>query len=144
MRRRQGFIDPDSWRMSVSAASMGRLLDGNAAARDILSRHHASIRRESVFDDAFDQFYELGEGLKEPIQISFIDKFGATEAGIDGGGVTKEFLTMKHLCRPMVRRTALIYSSKTIRISFTLILRRWNNAKKLCGNWASRKVVLNL
>lgn len=32
MRRRQGFIDPDSWRMSVSAASMGRLLDGNAAA----------------------------------------------------------------------------------------------------------------
>ncbi|KAF5015204.1 hypothetical protein F66182_13547, partial [Fusarium sp. NRRL 66182] len=64
MRRRQGFIDPDSWRMSVSAASMGRLLDGNAAARDILSRHHASIRRESVFDDAFDQFYELGEGLK--------------------------------------------------------------------------------
>lgn len=93
MRRRQGFIDPDSWRMSVSAASMGRLLDGNSAARDILSRHHASIHRESVFDDAFDQFYELGEGLKEPIQISFIDKFGATEAGIDGGGVTKEFLT---------------------------------------------------
>ncbi|EED16748.1 IQ and HECT domain protein [Talaromyces stipitatus ATCC 10500] len=93
MRRRQGFIDPDSWRMSVSAASMGRLLDGNAAARDILSRHHASIHRDSVFDDAFEQFYDLGEGLKEPIQISFIDKFGATEAGIDGGGVTKEFLT---------------------------------------------------
>lgn len=93
MRRRQGFIDPDSWRMSISAASMGRMADGTAAARDILSRHHASIRRESVFDDAFDQFYDLGEGLKEPIQISFIDKFGAMEAGIDGGGVTKEFLT---------------------------------------------------
>lgn len=93
MRRRQGFIDPDAWRMSVSSASMGRLLDGGAAARDILSRHHASIRRESVFEDAFEQFYDLGESLKEPIQISFIDKFGATEAGIDGGGVTKEFLT---------------------------------------------------
>jgi ubiquitin-protein ligase E3 C len=31
--------------------------------------------------------------LKEPIQISFIDKFNTVEAGIDGGGVTKEFLT---------------------------------------------------
>lgn len=93
MRRREGFVDPDSWRMSVSAASMGRLLDGGAAARDILSRHHANIRRESVFEDAFDQFYDLGEGLKEPIQISFIDQWGSPEAGIDGGGVTKEFLT---------------------------------------------------
>lgn len=93
MRRRQGYIDPDSWRMSVSAASMGRLMNGGAPTQDILSRHHANIRRESVFDDAFDQFYDLGEGLKEPIQISFIDTFGAVEAGIDGGGVTKEFLT---------------------------------------------------
>ncbi|KAL1881708.1 ubiquitin-protein ligase (E3) [Paecilomyces lecythidis] len=93
MRRRQGFIDPDAWRMSVAQASMGRMIEGRPAAHDILSRHHANIRRESVFEDAFDQFYELGEGLKEPIQISFIDKFGAVEAGIDGGGVTKEFLT---------------------------------------------------
>ncbi|GES61527.1 IQ and HECT domain protein [Aspergillus terreus] len=93
MRRRQGFIDPDAWRMSVAHASMGRLLEGRSAAQDILSRHHANIRRESVFEDAFDQFYELGEGLKEPIQITFIDKFNTAEAGIDGGGVTKEFLT---------------------------------------------------
>ncbi|KAL4891648.1 hypothetical protein BDV59DRAFT_61698 [Aspergillus ambiguus] len=93
VRRRQGFIDPDAWRMSVAQASMGRLLEGRSAAQDILSRHHANIRRESVFDDAFDEFYELGEGLKEPIQITFIDKFNTAEAGIDGGGVTKEFLT---------------------------------------------------
>jgi ubiquitin-protein ligase E3 C len=46
-----------------------------------------------VFEDAFSQFYGLGDGLKEPIQISFIDQFGSMEAGIDGGGVTKEFLT---------------------------------------------------
>jgi ubiquitin-protein ligase E3 C len=93
MRRRHGFIDPDAWRMSVAQSSMGRMIDGRAAAQDILSRHHANIRRENVFDDAFDQFYDLGDGLKEPIQISFIDKFGTVEAGIDGGGVTKEFLT---------------------------------------------------
>lgn len=93
MRRRDGNIDPDTWRMSVARATMARLIDGHAAAQDILSRHHANIRREHVFEDAFDQFYELGESLKEPIQISFIDKFDTVEAGIDGGGVTKEFLT---------------------------------------------------
>ncbi|KAL2001212.1 hypothetical protein VTN02DRAFT_2098 [Thermoascus thermophilus] len=93
MRRRQGFIDPDAWRMSVAQATMGRMIDGRPAAVDILSRHHADIRRERVFEDAFEQFYDLGEGLKEPIQISFIDQFDTVEAGIDGGGVTKEFLT---------------------------------------------------
>ncbi|PYH93885.1 IQ and HECT domain protein [Aspergillus ellipticus CBS 707.79] len=93
IRRRQGFIDPDAWRMSVAQASMGRMIEGRPAVQDILSRHHANIRRESVFGDAFDEFYELGEGLKEPIQITFIDKFNTAEAGIDGGGVTKEFLT---------------------------------------------------
>lgn len=92
LRRRDGAIDPDTWRMSVTATTQGRGPDGRPRGLDILSRHHAEIRRESVFEDAYESFYGLGEGLKEPIQITFIDKFGAPEAGIDGGGVTKEFL----------------------------------------------------
>ncbi|KAJ6036440.1 hypothetical protein N7540_000719 [Penicillium herquei] len=86
-RRRYGLVDPDSWRAAVTGGSM------NMPAQTSLVRQHARIRRENIFEDALDQFYELGEGLKEPIQISFIDRFGALEAGIDGGGVTKEFLT---------------------------------------------------
>lgn len=93
MRRRHGHIDPDIWRMSVAHASMGRMMEGSNSAQDILNRHHANIKRESVFDDAYEQFYDLGDGLKEPIQITFIDQFNTAEAGIDGGGVTKEFLT---------------------------------------------------
>ncbi|KAJ5187657.1 hypothetical protein N7449_010651 [Penicillium cf. viridicatum] len=90
-RRRKGFVDPESWRLSVAQNAM---INGPPeGAADILARHHADIRRESVFEDAFSQYYGLGDGLKEPIQISFIDQFGAMEAGIDGGGVTKEFLT---------------------------------------------------
>lgn len=87
-RRRNGFVDPDDWRMSV-ASSQAR---SSHRGMDLIGRHHADIHRGSVFDDAFEQFYELGEELKEPIQISFIDQFGQPEAGIDGGGVTKEFL----------------------------------------------------
>ncbi|KAK5053039.1 hypothetical protein LTR84_002013 [Exophiala bonariae] len=92
IRRRDGAVDPDTWRMSVAANSQGRDIDGRRRGLDILSRHHAQIHRESVFEDAYEAFYPLGEALKEPIQITFIDQFGAQEAGIDGGGVTKEFL----------------------------------------------------
>ncbi|KFY22282.1 hypothetical protein V493_06698 [Pseudogymnoascus sp. VKM F-4281 (FW-2241)] len=82
-RRRSGNTDPDVWRMLNMPFSGA---EGN-------SRHHARIRRDSVLEDAFGQFFSLGEGLKEPIQITFVDKFDNVEAGIDGGGVTKEFLT---------------------------------------------------
>jgi ubiquitin-protein ligase E3 C len=92
-RRRRGFVDPDLWRASVAQAAMGQMIDGHPAVQAVLARHQAEIRREHVFDDALTQFYQLGDGLKEPIQISFIDRFGTMEAGIDGGGVTKEFLT---------------------------------------------------
>jgi ubiquitin-protein ligase E3 C len=91
-RRRNGYVDPDIWRMSVARNTMGREIDGRPPGHDIISRQHAEIHRESVFEDAYASYYPLGDRLKEPIQISFIDKFGAPEAGIDGGGVTKEFL----------------------------------------------------
>lgn len=35
----------------------------------------------------------LGSSLKGTVEIVFIDQFGEEEAGIDGGGVFKEFLT---------------------------------------------------
>ena len=92
IRRRDGFVDADQWRMNVSHFSQGREINGQHRSLDRISRQHAEIHRESVFEDAYSSFYGLGDGLKEPIQISFIDKFGSPEAGIDGGGVTKEFL----------------------------------------------------
>ncbi|GAB1315989.1 ubiquitin-protein ligase (E3) [Madurella fahalii] len=89
-RRRGGNIDPDRWRLWLLAQHGGLSPDGG---RDVLSRHKARIKRGRLFSDAMDAFWDLGEGLKEPIQISFVDEFGMEEAGIDGGGVTKEFLT---------------------------------------------------
>ncbi|OZJ02434.1 hypothetical protein BZG36_04466 [Bifiguratus adelaidae] len=53
----------------------------------------ATIRRSHVFEDGFTHLNALGPKLKGRIAISFIDEFGLTEAGIDGGGVFKEFLT---------------------------------------------------
>lgn len=93
LRRRDGHLDPDTWRMHTAMASRAdNLLSSIQAGHQRIAQHRAEVHRDSIFQDAFESFYPLGEGLKEPIQISFIDKFGNPEAGIDGGGVTKEFL----------------------------------------------------
>lgn len=84
LKRRSG-LDPETWRLAMMSDPEG---GGNRA-----SRHHAKIRRDHEFEDAYEQFYDLGSGLKEPINISFMDQWDQPEAGIDGGGVTKEFLT---------------------------------------------------
>lgn len=81
IKRRGGSGDAETWRFNTMHNP------------DLLHRHHARIRRERVFEDAYKQFDSLGDGLKEPIQITFVDAFDNEEAGIDGGGVTKEFLT---------------------------------------------------
>ncbi|KAL9101320.1 MAG: hypothetical protein Q9163_003409 [Psora crenata] len=80
--RRRGTSNPDEWRFTLMNSPTGNI-----------SKYRATVRREHIFDDAFKAFYDLGEGLKEPIQIRFVDKFDTVEEGIDGGGVTKEFLT---------------------------------------------------
>ncbi|KAI1434259.1 hypothetical protein GGR50DRAFT_663708 [Xylaria sp. CBS 124048] len=91
LKRRAGHVDPDRWRLAIMSGADGP--DGpNISRRQFLGRHTAIVSRERIFEDAFQQFYPLGEGLKEPIQITFIDQFNQPEAGIDGGGVTKEFL----------------------------------------------------
>lgn len=88
MIRRNGAIDAEDWRLQQSWQTIN-----GENSRERLSRHHASIRRKHVLMDAMNSFWSLDEGLKEPIQITFIDEHGQEEAGIDGGGVTKEFLT---------------------------------------------------
>ncbi|PIL22973.1 transporter [Ganoderma sinense ZZ0214-1] len=49
------------------------------------------VRREHIAQDGFDKLGELD--LRAPVAITFIDQWGNEEAGIDGGGVFKEFLT---------------------------------------------------
>lgn len=83
-RRRGGDGDPDMWR--------ARMIQTGFGPNNPLGKHMARIRRGRVFTDALKSLWDLGEGLKEPIQVTFEDEFGMQEAGIDGGGVTKEFL----------------------------------------------------
>lgn len=53
-----------------------------------------TVSRENILLDSYDQFGSLpGRQFKLPLSVEFINKFGEKEAGIDGGGLTKELLT---------------------------------------------------
>ncbi|KAJ3107013.1 hypothetical protein HDU97_004982 [Phlyctochytrium planicorne] len=51
------------------------------------------VRRDHIFEDSFRDLKSLKHELKGRIAITFISDQGLEEAGIDGGGVFKEFLT---------------------------------------------------
>jgi ubiquitin-protein ligase E3 C len=55
-------------------------------------REKVQIRRKYLYNDSMQQLNALGPKLKRKVQVSFINQHGAQEAGIDGGGVFKEFL----------------------------------------------------
>jgi len=51
-----------------------------------------TIRRNFIVEDAFAQLNSLGSRLRENIRVKFVDEYGLEEAGVDGGGVFKEFM----------------------------------------------------
>ncbi|KAG2082638.1 HECT-domain-containing protein [Suillus cothurnatus] len=67
----------------------------NSRLVDTRGRIDVSIRRGHIAQDGYDRLAEAD--LRAPIAITFIDQFGEPEAGIDGGGVFKEFFTS--LCK---------------------------------------------
>lgn len=74
------FIKADRARLGINMYNWG-------------ARHRADIRRSNLAEDGFRQLNRLGPSLKGMVQITFIDQWGNEEAGIDGGGLFKDFLT---------------------------------------------------
>ncbi|EGV65243.1 ubiquitin-protein ligase (E3) [Yamadazyma tenuis] len=51
-----------------------------------------NARREHLLEDGFKYLGQSGPQLKHGIQVTFFNEYGQ-EAGVDGGGITKEFLS---------------------------------------------------
>jgi hypothetical protein len=51
-----------------------------------------TVRRDFIVEDAFAALNSMRDRLKQTIRLKFIDTHGLEEAGIDGGGVFKEFM----------------------------------------------------
>lgn len=51
------------------------------------------IRRNYIYEDAFEKLsFDNEPNMKLPLKVSLINAVGADEAGIDGGGLSKEFI----------------------------------------------------
>lgn len=63
--------------------------------RDEYSRFHSSpitIRRDRILEDAYEQLSSIDFDMKSVIRVSFVSASGNAEAGIDGGGLFKDFI----------------------------------------------------
>ena len=56
------------------------------------SREKVNIHRDRLYSDSMEALNKLGPRLRRRVQVSFVNQHGAQEAGIDGGGVFKEFI----------------------------------------------------
>ncbi|CAI5759573.1 unnamed protein product [Candida verbasci] len=59
---------------------------------DFQNKLIGKIRRFNLLQDAFEAFGKTGSKFKNRLQVEFYNEYGP-EVGIDGGGITKEFLT---------------------------------------------------
>ncbi|XP_052171846.1 E3 ubiquitin-protein ligase UPL7 isoform X2 [Diospyros lotus] len=77
------FINMDK----ASRRKAGEMLGPGSRAVEIV------IRRGHIVEDGFQQLNSLGSRLKSGIHVSFVSESGLPEAGLDYGGLSKEFLT---------------------------------------------------
>uniref|UniRef100_A0A1D1Z229 HECT-type E3 ubiquitin transferase n=1 Tax=Anthurium amnicola TaxID=1678845 RepID=A0A1D1Z229_9ARAE len=77
------FIKLDKGARRVAGESTG---PGSGSTEIVIRRHH-------IVEDGFRQLNLLGSKLKSCFNISFVSECGLPEAGLDYGGLSKEFLT---------------------------------------------------
>ncbi|KAL3623366.1 E3 ubiquitin-protein ligase upl7 [Castilleja foliolosa] len=80
------------FREFVSMDKVSRRLAGEGAGPGPRS-NEIVIRRRHIFEDGMRQLNSLGSRLKSTIHVSFVSESGLPEAGLDYGGLSKEFLT---------------------------------------------------
>ena len=51
-----------------------------------------TVRRTDIIGDAFSALHSIGPAIKGRLMVTFVSQHGGLEAGIDHGGLVKEFL----------------------------------------------------
>ncbi|XP_011101469.1 E3 ubiquitin-protein ligase UPL7 [Sesamum indicum] len=80
------------FREFISMDKVSRRLAGEGTGPGVRSIE-VVIRRGHIFEDGLQQLNSLGSRLKSAIHVSFVSESGLPEAGLDYGGLSKEFLT---------------------------------------------------
>ncbi|KAJ7955280.1 E3 ubiquitin-protein ligase UPL6 [Quillaja saponaria] len=85
------FLIPFTSRVKIFTSQLAAVRSTHGSHADAYNRFR--IRRDRILEDAYNQMSALSEDdLRGPIRVTFINEFGVEEAGIDGGGIFKDFM----------------------------------------------------
>ncbi|XP_057430179.1 E3 ubiquitin-protein ligase UPL6 [Lotus japonicus] len=90
--KQASFLIPFTSRVKIftSQLAAARQRHGSQA---VFTRNRFRIRRDHILEDAYNQMSQLSEDdLRGLIRVTFVNEFGVEEAGIDGGGIFKDFM----------------------------------------------------
>jgi ubiquitin-protein ligase E3 C len=74
-----------------SAAFRQMMMNWDSEGDSYSGREKVTIHRDSLYSDSMSSLMPLGKKLRKKLQVTFVNQHGIEEAGIDGGGVQKEF-----------------------------------------------------
>lgn len=90
--QRAPFLVPFTSRVKIFTSQLAASKQRDAS-QVVFSQNRLRIRRDHILEDAFNQLSALSEeDLRGLIRIAFVNEFGVEEAGIDGGGIFKDFM----------------------------------------------------
>ncbi|KAG2624791.1 hypothetical protein PVAP13_3KG174800 [Panicum virgatum] len=137
------FLAPFTSRVKIFTSQLSS--SRQSASHSALTRHRFKIRRNRLLEDAFDQLSLLSEeDLKGPIRVSFINEHGEEEAGIDGGGIFKDF--MENITRAAFDETAdhLLYPNPASGLVHELHLQYFHFLGSLLGKAMYEGILVDL
>lgn len=86
------FLIPFTSRVKIFASQLAAVRQRHGA-HGVFTRNRFRIRRDHILEDAYSQMSAMSEeDLRGVIRVSFVNEFGVEEAGIDGGGIFKDFM----------------------------------------------------
>ncbi|XP_075654169.1 E3 ubiquitin-protein ligase UPL6 [Castanea sativa] len=86
------FLVPFTSRVKIFNSQLSAVRQRHGS-NSVFSRNRFRIRRDHILEDAYNQMSALSEeDLRGVIRVTFVNEFGVEEAGIDGGGIFKDFM----------------------------------------------------
>ncbi|XP_024984988.1 E3 ubiquitin-protein ligase UPL6 isoform X4 [Cynara cardunculus var. scolymus] len=86
------FLVPFTSRVKLFTSQLAAIKE-RPGSHSLFNRSSFKIRRDHILEDAFNQLSTLPEeDLRGVIRVTFVNEFGVEEAGIDGGGIFKDFM----------------------------------------------------
>ncbi|XWS38900.1 hypothetical protein CRYUN_Cryun18bG0002900 [Craigia yunnanensis] len=86
------FLIPFTSRVKIFTSQLAPVRQ-RQGAHGVFTRNRFKIQRDNILEDAYNQMSALSEDdLRGLIRLTFVNEFGVEEAGIDGGGIFKDFM----------------------------------------------------